>query len=428
MKRVLAIRRASQLLDTMHPWFAAGQTSAVPATGSRFGTAANPPQSPRDRIHIQQSILERATLFSIVRTTPTTQFCPDAPSHDLVSLQLPGVTDIDHVFQLTAVSLRPLATSRVAGGVEAQLSLSSNTALLLVTRDDAIVREMADALNQSTRATADLTAQQIEIELDDEQAAHTSDHHYYVDTEINPLGLAQNEFLRALGQQDYVESQRLGNELLQQLAQRRFEGWHSLVRQIGSPGGCPLAAHASSRPLLSQMRRRIDLVAPSINLLPSGGCDDMTAMNSAGWQVTVADDYQAGATATVATEQPYAGAGCLQLTVRSPHDKQDLVEQPLIWARSPQTTIGANQVFRIDGWVRCERDELAPGLLVFDSLSGPVCGLHMTPGTRWTPFSLYRATAVDSPVTVTFALTAPGRVSVDNISITPLISTSSLKK
>jgi hypothetical protein len=322
--------------------------------------------------------------------------------------------------------MQPLATNRVAGGVEVQIELWANTGLVLVTRDPAIVREMAESLNQSTRVTAEITAQQINLELADEQLRATDDGQTL---NTDSLEEAKNDFLRALGQKAYAECHRLGKDLLHQIAQRRYDDWCALTQPFSSPADCPLAAQACLRPLLSQMRRRVDLQAPSINLLPAGGCDDIQTMIDAGWQVTVAEHQQATATALIDPENVHHGPGCLCLTAPLPLSEQELSsdELPLIWASSPSAKIASNQIFRIDGWVRYECYDAAACLLVFDSLTGPSCGPRIRPTEQWVPFSLYRATDLDSPVSVTFALTAPGRVWIDDVSITPIVSADSLK-
>ncbi len=413
-KRALAIHQANSHLDIIQPWLSAGRTTRIAA-----------PRTAQARVDAWQSIRGRATLVSVVWTTATTQYCPDPGPDPSVSLLLPGVTDVDHVLLLSTAGMSPLPANPVAGGVEVSVPLTLHTALLLVTRDAAIVRELADRLNGATQTLAQLTAERIDMELAEEQfhgreLARDA-------AQMPALETLRDEFRRALGQQDHVQCDRVANDLLRRLARRRFHDWASLSSRYGSPVACPLATQPGTRRWLAQLQACTSSGNTGLNLLAAGDCDTIQRVKQAGWQLVVAESRRDVTSAVVVSDEKHGGTGCMRLQADASSRTAHADGRPWIWANTPATTIPAGQIIRIDGWTKYESAESTPGLLIFDSLAGPNCGLRIGPSGGWQPFTLYRAAELDTPATLTFALTGPGRVWIDDLTISLMQSTETLR-
>lgn len=412
-QRALAIQQANLDLDLMQPWLAVGQASPIPA-----------PQSATMRTHAWQSLRGRARLVSVVLTSQTSQYCGDPPLPDQ-SLVIPGVADIDQVFLLSAAGMPPLPTKLVPGGVEVRFPLKANTALLLVTSDANVVRELADQLNRAAATMTQLAGQRLDFELADELREGRQEPGDFAPA--STLGTMRDEFQRALGQQNFIRCDQVGNELFRRIAQRRFDDWQSMSSRYDTPAACPLATQPSTRRWLERLQCRAALGDNLLNLMVAGGCDSIEQVRDGGWQLYVGNSFQDVSAASIVTEPRHRGAGCLQLVAGGNAEPGDLDGRPWIWASTPPTRVTSGQILRLEWWTRFEKQEEAAELLVYDSLAGPSCGLRCVNSGDWEKFTLYRATEMDTPLTMTFALTGPGRAWIDDVSVSLVQPCESLK-
>ena len=86
---------------------------------------------------------------------------------------------------------------------------------------------------------------------------------------------------------------------------------------------------------------------------------------------------------------------------------------------------------RIDGWVKLEQPlDDGARLVVYDSLAGPAMGLHFqsTQHNGWQPFTIYRGAGESKPLVLTFALTGPGTAYIDEVSIAPVLASTSRRR
>lgn len=401
--RQLAIRRINLELQLIEPWLAAGRLQRGAIEG-----ASPAPSAIRT---------DMSTLFFLRR---------DATQTNRLRWIIPDASETMGVYRIGAGGLIPMSHRRVAGGTEIVTGNSTaahlpESALVLVTRDEAIVRAVARRINRNASAIADVIRQQLATEMDAEIRLGSID---------DTARKSHQSFQAALAQGDLAAAHEIGESLLQRLEHGRHRDWQTASRSLSGPTACALATHANTREALRSFLSALPRIGQSLNLLDGGGCDEMSAMVRAGWQTSV-DQNRAAAQVAITGDQPRAGQGCLQITAAWSESAGEQItdDQAIVWTSAPPVTIGTGQVVRIDGWVKFDRSldrsgENAGQLVIFDSLTGPALGLRWTQTTAgmWQPFTIYRAASDSTELTLSFALTGPGTAHIDEVSIAPILS------
>jgi hypothetical protein len=405
--RQVAIRRINLELQLIEPWLAAGQrSSSCPIAPCLYSADA-----------LQTN---RATLFVLRRKASSEA---SAPSH--ARLVIPELSETTRVYRIGAGGLVPISHRRVAGGVEVLACDADSThppqvVLLLVTRVESIVRDVAERINRNSAAIAKTIGRQIESEFSAE----------LLGSGRFASAKAHEVFKAAVARQDWAAAHQLADLLLGELEHRRYRDWCAAWQALPSPTACALATYPNTIDALVRFLRAVPHTGQGLNLLGGGGCDQKSALVRAGWQTTV-DQHRATGQVAI-SDNPYAGDGCLQLTATwsKPATNPSADDRAIMWTNTPLVSVAAGQTVRIAGWVKLEPSVESDGqLVIFDSLTGPPLGLRLSQPTdgEWQPFTMYRTAEQSSDLTVSFALTGPGTAMIDEVSVTPILFTEHLQ-
>ena len=164
---------------------------------------------------------------------------------------------------------------------------------------------------------------------------------------------------------------------------------------------------------------------PGTNVLPGGDFELPPTQKMAEWLQDGKTLDDVTMTAQRVVEGAKEGVQCLKLQIKP----KDLLRPPAALERtflavySPQVRLTPGTLVQITAWVRVPKNITASvdGALLYDSVGGEPLAIHITGGTAWKKFTLYRRVPAAGLISVTMALTGLGTAYFDDVRIEPML-------
>jgi hypothetical protein len=186
------------------------------------------------------------------------------------------------------------------------------------------------------------------------------------------------------------------------------------------PDGSPLAVHPLLVPLHWRSLTRLSNTAWSPNALPAGDFEDLAQLTQNGWQHHSAPGLSIRTLVQLHQDAVVEGRRGLLLAAQPDGGLAPrTIESSPVWIVSAPVEVPANQVVRINGYVRIDTPLTGSldGLMIQDSLGGRDLTQRFVATNGWQPFTVYRATAEPQTLRLNISLTGYGTVYVDEITV-----------
>jgi hypothetical protein len=415
-RRALELESLNRSLQLLEPWLTLGTKVGRPAaTGS--ATTATMLQVERTRLLILDARASDAG-------SPTK---PSPPAN--ATFIVPGVPDSNLVFLLSPASFQPLASKRVAGGV--QVAVDRNSAdMVLFTEDPNVISNFRQRVSRdgpkAARLKRDLVAARIKAGAADvlrlrQMGVDGTD--YQSATSAANSQVARCDALLNSG--NVAEAYRAASAAFTTLAQAEDNQAQKLVSTTPltslpvDVGASPSRGGSLSQQI--ELQKSLESLRPGENLLTGGDFEDLPQLMQLGWRHVSQPLPGVEPKAELSAQSPHAGRYCLQLVADAvpPAAAPQIVARPLVRITSPLIHVAPGDVLEISGWVRVPKPIVGniDGLSIVDSLGGPELALRVRQSADWQAFRLVREATETSDETVSFVLNGLGAASVDDVAV-----------
>lgn len=340
---------------------------------------------------------------------------------------IPGVPESSQAYSLSPSLLRPLDTTRVAGGTRVSVE-SNDEHLVLMTEDPQVIINLRQRIARSAplaiRLERDLAAGRgARLAEDSRQLGQLGYQTELVTREIasaNALVRQCDALLASNRSQEAVLSAQSARRELQRAAETE-RGLVTEPTEFGSyplgVGNGPLANHA-------RFLRSLEVMHGGENLLYGGDFEDLGQLTQFGWQHISHPVPGVNAQAELSTIEPKHGRFCVRLSAvaANPAGEPLLVPSAPVWINSPPAHFEQGQIVAITGWVRITEpiEGSVGGLQIVDSIGGAELSLSIRHTTGWQPFQIIRAAPQAIDLRLTFALTGLGTADLDALMVRTL--------
>jgi hypothetical protein len=408
--RATALRQLNFELSLIEPWAASGDvistvTTSDPSIGGVvLGT-------------------ERSRLVIPMRLAAENQHVTGAGERTTLSMVVSDVSDSSEVYQLRPAGLRPLRHQRVAGGVRVTLDDFVSTSMVVLTQNPLVLRNLSKNLLSMRAENARLQRAIVVGEMTQASSVLQSLHRIVPSTpyETNRWEQAQaslRQYDQLLAKSDTAGADMAARRGLEALSRLRRARWEQVVGSSPLAASSPFCTSFSSLPAHFQLIQRLQTSTWGANELPGGDFEDLDNMVRSGWRHYQSSAADASADVTLSPHGPHSGKLSLRLRAEASEPGVEQESAP-IWINSAPITAELGQIVRIHGWVRIDEPVRGSldGLMIFDSMAGLELArrIHQTNG--WQEFEILRVVPRSGPLTVTFALTGTGGVSLDDVSV-----------
>ena len=233
------------------------------------------------------------------------------------------------------------------------------------------------------------------------------------------LDRAEHEVSR----RDFDEAAVLSRDCLRILRQVQQVCWNDAIAELSAPAQSPHALSFSTLPehwrLMHYIDRQIERV--SGNLLSSGDFENVRMFSEDGWQRDAVVNSTFYSTADLVNESATDNT-VLQLKAWQTRAGPTPEITPLSLS-TPAIAVIPGDVMLVRGRLRKGRAAIgtsAHPVLLFDSELGPEYGLRPKLTTDWQTFELIRPISAASEFRVSFALTGPTEIHLDDLQIQKL--------
>jgi hypothetical protein len=414
-QRVAALQLINRRLQLIEPWLAGGKmvAQAPSADGVEIGML----------LHVDRARLlvplpnERAPQAKIGGGK-------GRPASKETVFIVPGIPETSQVFYFSPTTMRPVASSRIAGGTKLSVPAAGG-GYVVMTEDPQVIQSLRERVSRHGART---------LQLERELAARRARSLAYSTQRLAQVGFNAEVAAR--------EAATVNQQLAQvdsQIAAGRLEQAHDaiaiLLKEIDrataeerlaiAPGTIlesnPLEAFSDTLPEFASLERSLGSLRPGDNLLIGGDFENLSQMTQQGWQHLEADAAHLRTSAQLSATQPQQGIYCLDLSATPAASGKPMVTGDLVSIVSPAVPIDQSKLVEISGWVRVDSPFAGgEGLEIEDSLGGPGLGLMVSQTSGWQPFRLIRAAPEPTQLRLTFALTGPGAAKVDAVMIRTL--------
>ncbi len=410
-KRAAMLELLNLELRLIERWPSAGNFAAIADTSERNTTGA---------------VLEtdRSRLLLPIYQPPGGQFATGNQAAALVSFTVAGVPEGDDAYELSLAGLRPLQSTRRAGGTQVVLGDKSRDSLVVFTCDPYVIRNLKRTLDDIQRRALFLTREVAVAQL--AEVEDTAGRLGQIGQGINLTqqartavenDLRQSESLASLDISRAYDEARHSLQVLRQVERVYWEQATSGTAPLSDP----LSASFGTLVVRDQFLRQLATLPRSPNRLPEGSCENLSAMLAAGWK-----HYQhptEGIQTSVDLSARGAHTGAAGLLLRAapadPEHKPIAVETPPVWVTSAPVVLEAGDLVQIDAQIRIDAPITgsADGLVMFDSDSGEALAERLYKTKGWRHVTLYRAATRPGPLIVTFALAGIGEAAIDDVTV-----------
>ncbi|HEY4232936.1 MAG TPA: hypothetical protein VGM76_05905 [Lacipirellulaceae bacterium] len=413
-RRALALESVNRSLQIVEPWLTLGtKVGEAKATGSPATAAILQVERTRLLVLDARPSDAKPPAKSVVTPPPVN-----------LTFIVPGVPDSNQVFFLSPAAMEPLASKRVAGGV--QFTLDRNAAdLVLLTEDPNVIANFRERVARegprAARRERDRLAARINSGGAD--AARLKQSGVDVTAYQQAVGAANSQIAlcdAALNQGNIQQAFQLASAAYANLASAsdQIPQKSSGVATLTSLPSAGLSDNFTDQ---FEIETTLKSLRPGDNLLSGGEFEDLGQLVQLGWQNVNQPLPGVQPKAELSTESPHSGRYCLQLSAQAvpPAAAPQIVARPLVRITSHPVHVTTGSVIEVSGWVRVPKPIVGniDGLTIVDSLGGAELELRIRQSPDWQPFRLIRGVSETSDESVSFVLNGLGTASVDDVAV-----------
>lgn len=414
--RSLTLQSLNRELALIEPWIAGGvNVGSVDASDPEVIAVA--------------LATDRSRLVISIRRATGAQYVAGATPGKPCSLTVPGVPESSNAFEITTTGLKPLRHRRVAGGMRLMVDKLSSVSLLVLTQNPLVIRNLSHKIGSIGQADRQLQRSLAAVSL---SLVEDTERRLELVAPVEPrtsallqearAGLRQSERLLATG--DATTADHYARRCLGALSQLRRSRWEQAVRGLSAPVSSPFCLHYATLPMHWQLLRQASTATAGANIMPGGDFEDLEQMIRSGWRHFQQSPNGIKSDVSLTSSAPREGRHALRIrAVRvEVNARGSAVETTPVWINSATTPISAGQLIRIHLWVRIDNPivDSLDGLMIFDSLGGPLLAQRIRQTNGWQDVTLFRKATRPHPLIVTFALTGIGDVAIDELVVQPL--------
>lgn len=400
-------------LDLIDPWLAADQPRQTIAS-----SAAN----------IRYLVLQtdRSVLAVPLLPLQDSEHVPPIWQDKGVSVTIPYNSSSAVAYEMVGDTLRPMHAMHGPGGVRVESAKFSPSQMILVTSEPIVLTHVRRQLASHCDRRLELLAR---VYRDEAQRVDAISHR------IGPI-LSEPEAVRRWARasaQLGVQADEARARGEKTFAMQRYElattalargtraAWQVVAESLPQPTASPGGLLFDTLPVHQSLLKRLETSRLGAELVPGGDMESLERLTQSGWKHWQSRDAGSPSQVLVSVhgDRPRQGQYCLRMEA-TPHivssSKQEVSSA---WIQTPSIHQHASGLVLLHGWLRIERlVQGHDGLLIYDSIAGPSMGLRYYEGSEWQEFSLYRFVNEGESVQMTLALTGPGKVDFDDISVT----------
>lgn len=419
-----AARRRAQTLELLNlelaliePWAATGNfTMTIP--GSDPETLAAVLESNYSRILLPMWSGSGA------------QFVPGQLAGTNASFVVPGVPESTNVYEITAGNLPTPRHKRQAGGTRVTLDEFGLTSIILLTSDALAIQHVSNRVGAISERAAqlerELTVSRIRATMDADQKLASQGRNVARAQEW--IRLAQGyaaQCDQAIAARDFQTAYLAAQRAVRPLRLLDRAHWLAITKDLPSQVTSPLSGNCATLPEHVALMASISSSQFVPTDLVGGDFEQMQVLGDAGWRhiryTERLSEPLIKTGAELSAVNPHYGRNCLRFWAQpiDPAQAPSIVETPPVWIVSPPVQVSAGELIRFQGWVRISSplSGSVDGLMIIDSIAGRALAERIETAADWKPFTFYRVATRSGPVTLTFALTGLGEVSVDDVTV-----------
>jgi hypothetical protein len=430
--RRTALELANWELQLVEEWFASGRVIPLSARSN---------QSRMSNVIIQAG---RTRLLVPIWQERYNQSAIGAAAVGNVRYIVPGIPETYSAYHLVPGRLMPMASPRVAGGVQIELNEASLNSLIFFGEDGEVYAQVERRAKLMGARTAYLACRLAELELSMTEQVLTAlrraqdtktipvhpkdnlpliampEHESLLRATRDALGLAKNlangtppDYAHA-----YLEAERATRGL--RLVGRSL--WLEATRHDLNLCMTPVSVSFATLPLYLSAYQRTNSAKLGTNRLP-GGDMEMRTLEHAGWEAM--SHKVEGAFVAKREISPVAarlGQSGLQMAVApiNTFDKPRQLETVPLWVATPAIPVRMGEMICVHGWIRIPQplESTVDGFIIFDSLGGEELALRfLQTSGEWREFAFYRSIPEESNYYIFFALNGFGEVHLDDLRV-----------
>ncbi|MEX0716189.1 MAG: hypothetical protein WD066_06375 [Planctomycetaceae bacterium] len=357
------------------------------------------------------------------------QFCPGRMTDNNATIVVPGVDESASAWEVTTTGIRSLERTRVTGGIEIKLPKFDQTAAIVLSSDQNLIARLRAKAEELAPASAEASIALSRAKLERVRE---------VDSELRSLNVVQPDAQLLLDRaaelivwadaahrrRDHAGARQLAADAMQLLRILQRAHWNNAVRGFAFPTASSHAVCFQTLPdhwrLVAEFGRTP--LAGDTNLLRSGDFEDIDTMIVEGWKHT--QHQSAGVRATAELHPAsHTGKYALRLiAVPEPEtEPPGIVRDPPVEVATPPMPVVAGQILFVTGWIRVPTtiQRNPDGVVLTDSIAGPVGALRWTAAPEWQRFELLREVRESGDFQMKIALHGLGEVQIDELKVIP---------
>lgn len=350
---------------------------------------------------------------------PQQMFAPDA--------QLTvSATETATAWQIFATGLRGLRRRPVAGGLRLDIRNFDQLAIVVVSSDSALRRQLEDRIQQHAERAGQLFLDLAELkltrvtatcaEIDAGMAGSDATAAMALTTAQQQLQAARQAWSR----KDFMATEERARACLRIVRGIQNRYWLRAVQSLSSPLASPHTLCFATLPDHWALLERMASAAPSANLLPSGSFDSLRLLSEGAWKKIAPQEGVYSATADIVNDVR-SESQALQLRAWRRSDEASTANgKPTVLVRSPEITGQAGDVYEVTVKVRLGpniRPASDSPFLIFDSDLGPEFAVQPELQAVWRTVRLHRQLSEDGPFRIWLALNDSAEVLVDDLQV-----------
>lgn len=357
------------------------------------------------------------------------QFVPGQMAANNAVVQAPPGHAAAAAWEISTTAVHSLDSKPAAGGRMVMLPRLDQTAIILVTSDENLVRQLRERMEQTREPSARASVELANLKL--ERTRH-------VDQQLWERGIAQpdgpqqlarattllSDARTAVQRKDWHQARERANEVMQLTRILQRAHWEQLTARCASPVSSPYAVCFNTLPAHVDLLRRLNRgpdgegASSGTNLI-KGGDFESASLVATGWKHSQETSDNVRASAEL-FPSGYNSRYCLRLLAyREGPENAAPVARPPVTVSSPPIPVTAGQIVTITGQIQLPNGvgNNIDGFMIYDSLLGRDAAIRWRKKQDWQRFELIREVREDQDLVVHFELHGLGEVQIDNFRV-----------
>jgi hypothetical protein len=370
---------------------------------------------------------DRVMLIMPMLWDETSQIVPGPMYERSIELTV-AATETASAYQVSTTGIHNFPRDVIAGGLHVQIDDFDRSAAIVVTSDTELIGKLKSrvfsvaerAATQSTKLAnlKYMRVMQVVEALREEHSVPRG-----ADSLLAAAKQALDRAEHEVSSRDFDEAARYSRDCLRILRQVQQTCWNDAIAELCAPAQSPHALSFNTLPEHWRLMHYVDrqISRASANLLPSGNFENVRMFAEEGWQRDSVASSVFYSTVDLVNE-PTSGNTVLHLKAWQTRAGLAPEITPLSLS-TPPIAVESGDVMLVRGRIRKGRPAFgtaANPVLLFDSELGPENGLRPKLTNDWQRFELIRPISGPGEFRVSFALTGPAEIHLDDLEVQKL--------